>query len=131
MSRTKAANFHKYPTSRLARLIRACAKRNKKEVEALCDGYVPGNPPIFFFDRGCGNFSSVLDVYRFLIKLWIVRYQTGAGIVHQPKIPVLILFLHVGKYQKVSIVFVLDQRNCTCLRVTALWLYKKILTFGE
>ena len=38
--------------------------RSLEEILALCDEYVPGDPPEFFFDRNPENFPSVLEMYR-------------------------------------------------------------------
>ena len=51
----------KYPKTRLGRLVSA---RSLEEILALCDEYVPGDPPEFFFDRNPENFPSVLEMYR-------------------------------------------------------------------
>ena len=37
---------------------------NIEEILELCDEYIPGNPPEYFFDRNPENFASVLEMYR-------------------------------------------------------------------
>ena len=59
--RSKITNFSKYPASRLGKIFRA---PKTEDILKLCDGYIPGSPPILFFDRNDQNFSSVLDMYR-------------------------------------------------------------------
>ena len=34
------------------------------DILALCEEYVPGEPPEFFFDRNPENFGSILEIYR-------------------------------------------------------------------
>ncbi len=49
------------PRSRLARLVRATTE---EEVLRLCDGYMAGETPEFFFNRSWQSFNSILDFYR-------------------------------------------------------------------
>ena len=51
----------RYPNTRLGRLMMA---DNVDKVLALCDEFVPGNPPEYFFDRNPVNFPAILNVYR-------------------------------------------------------------------
>ena len=59
--RSKISNFQKYPASRLGKIFRATSK---EEILLHCDGYVPGNPPVIYFDRNDQNFSAIIDCYR-------------------------------------------------------------------
>ena len=59
--RSKISNFSKFPASRLGKITRA---KTTEEILKLCDGYIPGAPPILFFDKNDQNFSAVLDMYR-------------------------------------------------------------------
>ena len=59
--RSKIANFSKHPASRLGKIFRA---KTKEEILNHCDGYIPGNPPIIYFDRNDQNFSAIIDCYR-------------------------------------------------------------------
>ena len=59
--RTKFYNFRKFPESRLG-LISAAS--SLQEIKDLCDGFIPGPVPVFFFDRNPQQFNVVLDVYR-------------------------------------------------------------------
>ena len=34
------------------------------QILELCDEFVPGNPPEFFFDRNPENFPTILNIYR-------------------------------------------------------------------
>ena len=62
------------PASRLGKLMRAetIEQVNEQEVDfshhsqilELCDEFVPGNPPEFFFDRNPENFPTILNIYR-------------------------------------------------------------------
>ena len=54
-------HFIKYPKTRLGRLMKT---DNVEEILSLCDEYVPGKPPEYFFDRNPENFPSVLEMYR-------------------------------------------------------------------
>ena len=59
--RSKISNFSKFPASRLGKIFRA---KTTDEILKLCDGYIPGAPPILFFDKNDQNFSAILDMYR-------------------------------------------------------------------
>ena len=37
---------------------------NTEEILQLCDEFIPGNLPEYFFDRNPENFPSVLEMYR-------------------------------------------------------------------
>ena len=68
------------PASRLGKLMRAetieqvknwniCSKKLKvdqhcTQILELCDEFVPGNPPEYFFDRNPENFPTILNIYR-------------------------------------------------------------------
>ena len=54
-------SFSKYPHTRLGKLVNSS---NIEEILSLCEEFVPGNPPEFFFDRNPENFSAVLEMYR-------------------------------------------------------------------
>lgn len=34
------------------------------QILELCDEFVPGNPPEYFFDRNPDNFPTILNIYR-------------------------------------------------------------------
>ena len=59
--RTKLSNFRKFPQSRLGQISSACSLR---EIQDLCEGFVPGPVPVFFFHRNPQQFNLVLDLYR-------------------------------------------------------------------
>ena len=59
--RTKMRHLRRYPSSRLGKIAMA---KTKAEVLELCDGFIPGSPPIIFFFRNPVNFQVILDVYR-------------------------------------------------------------------
>ena len=59
--RTKLSNFRKFPQSRLGLIGSACSLR---EIQDLCDGFIPGPVPVFFFYRNPQQFNLVLDLYR-------------------------------------------------------------------
>ena len=68
------------PTSRLGKLVRAesvrCRNNNSFAIETIhiyftiskilefCDEFVPGDTPVFFFDKNPENFPSILNIYR-------------------------------------------------------------------
>ena len=53
--RSKITNFSKFPASRLGKIVRASTTQ---EILKLCDGYIPGSPPILYFDKNDQNFIS-------------------------------------------------------------------------
>lgn len=55
------SNFNVYPNTRLGKLARA---RTEEEILSLCDGYLEGQTPEYFFDRNWTSFNSILDIYR-------------------------------------------------------------------
>ena len=59
--RTKWKNLKKYHKSRLGKISLA---RSLEECSELCDGFIPGNPPVIFFHRNSQNFCSISDFYR-------------------------------------------------------------------
>lgn len=59
--RTKLSNFKKFPQSRLGLIGAACSLR---EIQDLCEGFLPGPVPVFFFHRNPQQFNLVLDLYR-------------------------------------------------------------------
>ena len=54
-------SFLKYPNTRLGRLMKSSSIQ---EILSLCEEYIPGNPPEYFFDKNPENFPSVLQMYR-------------------------------------------------------------------
>ena len=54
-------HLRRYPTSRLGKIAMASSRH---QITALCDGYIPGHPPIIFFFRNPQNFQVILDIYR-------------------------------------------------------------------
>ena len=51
----------RYPQTRLGKLVNSS---NIEEILSLCEEYVPGDPPEFFFDRNPESFAAVLEMYR-------------------------------------------------------------------
>ncbi len=51
------SNFNIFPNTRLGKLVRA---RTEEDVLALCDGFLDGDTPEFFFDRNWHSFNSIL-----------------------------------------------------------------------
>lgn len=54
-------NFDRFPDTKLGELVR-CRLRSEKL--KLCDRYIDGEIPEFFFDRSWKGFNDILDVYR-------------------------------------------------------------------
>ena len=67
----------KYPTTRLGKLMRSstiqgllltCSSSNILDtflgILALCDEFIPGDPPEYFFDKNPENFSAILEMHR-------------------------------------------------------------------
>ena len=71
----------KYPTTRLGKLMRSATisgdilkseSRNRIDITSfyslgilsLCDEFVPGDPPEYFFDKNPENFSAILEMHR-------------------------------------------------------------------
>ena len=64
-------------------------KFNVQRILELCDEFVPGDPPEYFFDKNPENFSAILEVHRSAtvltkkekvnlgdtIKFWFVQYD--------------------------------------------------------
>ena len=55
------STLHKFPTSRLGRLVRA---NSIDSILKHCDEFFPGDPPEYFFDRNPDNFPAILNMYR-------------------------------------------------------------------
>ena len=55
------SNFMVFPNTRLGKLVRAT---KKEDIMNLCDGYLEGDVPEYFFDRNWISFNSILDIYR-------------------------------------------------------------------
>ena len=53
--------FTKYPHTRLGKLT---SSSNIEEILSLCEEFMPGNPPEYFFDRNPESFPAVLEMYR-------------------------------------------------------------------
>ena len=58
---TFRSSFLRFPGTRLGRLM-SCAR--VADMLQLCEEFVPGDPPEFFFDKNPENFGSVLEMYR-------------------------------------------------------------------
>ena len=54
-------SFLKHPNTRLGKLMKSTCI---EEILSLCEEFIPGNPPEYFFDKNPENFSSVLEMYR-------------------------------------------------------------------
>ena len=39
--------------------------QHTRDILGLCEEFVPGNPPEFFFDRNPENFGTILEMYRY------------------------------------------------------------------
>ena len=55
------SNFNIFPNTRLGKLVRA---KTEEDILSLCDGYLDGDIPEYFFDRNWTSFNSILDIYR-------------------------------------------------------------------
>ena len=42
---------------------------NDQRILELCDEFVPGDPPEYFFDKNPENFSAILELHRSVIVL--------------------------------------------------------------
>ncbi len=51
------SNFNIFPNTRLGKLVRA---RTEEDILNLCDGYLEGEVPEYFFDRNWHSFNSIL-----------------------------------------------------------------------
>lgn len=54
-------NFDRFPDTKLGELVRC---RSSSERLKLCDRFIEGEIPEFFFDRSWKGFNDILDVYR-------------------------------------------------------------------
>ena len=68
----------KYPTTRLGKLMRSSTIQGleikyfeytkysylDEGILSLCDEFVPGDPPEYFFDKNPENFSAILEMHR-------------------------------------------------------------------
>ena len=45
-------------------LLKKVRARTEEDVLSLCDGFLDGDTPEFFFDRNWHSFNSILDIYR-------------------------------------------------------------------
>ena len=59
------SNFNIFPNTRLGKLVRA---RTEEDILGLCDGFLDGETPEFFFDRNWHSFNSIL-VRHFLTSI--------------------------------------------------------------
>ena len=62
----------RWPTTRLGKLMRAASIQVSmmmasitQRILELCDEFVPGDPPEYFFDKNPENFHSILELHRF------------------------------------------------------------------
>ena len=53
--------FYRFPATRLGKLMRASSVEKMLE---LCDEFIPGDVPEYFFDKNPENFPAILDMYR-------------------------------------------------------------------
>ena len=53
--------FYRFPATRLGKLMRASSV---EKILELCEEFVPGDVPEFFFDKHPENFPAILDMYR-------------------------------------------------------------------
>ena len=51
----------RFPATRLGKLMRADTVAKMLE---LCDEFIPGEVPEYFFDKNPENFPAILDMYR-------------------------------------------------------------------
>merc|ERR1711892_657975 len=54
-------NFDRYPETKLGELVRCTSSSERLK---LCDKFIDGEIPEFFFDRSWKGFNDILDVYR-------------------------------------------------------------------
>ena len=59
--KAKKVLFLKYPQTRLGKLINSV---KLEEILSLCEEFIPGSIPEYFFDKNPENFPSVLEMYR-------------------------------------------------------------------
>ena len=59
--RTRMRHLRRYPNSRLGKIAMATSRG---QILSLCDGYIPGQPPIIFFYRNPQNFQGQAMVQR-------------------------------------------------------------------
>ena len=52
-------------------LLKNVVDQQPRDILGLCEEFVPGNPPEFFFDRNPENFGTILEMYRCIISLTI------------------------------------------------------------
>ena len=55
----------RHPTTRLGRLMMATSV---DKILQLCDEFLPGDPPEYFFDRNPVNFPTILNMYRYYVE---------------------------------------------------------------
>ena len=53
--------FDRFPATRLGKLMRA---ESVDKMLELCDEFIPGDVPEYFFDKNPENFPAILDMYR-------------------------------------------------------------------
>ena len=53
----------RHPATRLGRLMMA---QTVDKILLLCDEFLPGDPPEYFFDRNPVNFPTILNMYRYI-----------------------------------------------------------------
>ena len=50
-------------------LLKNVVDQQPRDILGLCEEFVPGNPPEFFFDRNPENFGTILEMYRCIFSL--------------------------------------------------------------
>ena len=54
------------------KVVKMFLHQHSRDILGLCEEFVPGNPPEFFFDRNPENFGTILEMYRYFatFSLW-------------------------------------------------------------
>ena len=47
------------------KVVKMFLHQHSRDILGLCEEFVPGNPPEFFFDRNPENFGTILEMYRY------------------------------------------------------------------
>ena len=49
---------------------------NDQRILELCDEFVPGDPPEYFFDKNPENFSAILELHRYCFVYFSISLRT-------------------------------------------------------
>ena len=50
--------------------------KHTRDILGLCEEFVPGDPPEFFFDRNPENFGTILEMYRYQEQEILQRFNS-------------------------------------------------------